>query len=134
MDDEERHGTRRDDDVLFAGPYRDSFWRSIQENRNEVELVKTDMKNLESAVLRFERMSDGLAGDMKQIRTICEALNETLIRLDARISATEKQIGNLWAFPLKVAGAIMAIGGASGVVYAFMKWFIPTMEIKVPPH
>ena len=132
MTDEERHGTRRDDDVLFAGPYRDSFWRSIQENRNETEIVKADMKNLENAVMRFERLSDGLAGDMKQIRIICETLNETLIRLDARISATEKQIGNLWAFPLKIMGAIIAVAGASSAVVAMVKWFVPRIQIGGP--
>ncbi len=134
MADEERHGTRRDDDVLASGPYRDGFWQAIAENRNELAMVKSDMTTMENAVMRFERMSDGLAGDMKQIRAICETLNETLIRLDARITATENQIKNLWAFPLKVAGAIIAIGGASAALYSFLKWFIPSMEIRMPPH
>ena len=134
MSDDERHGTRKDDDILATGPYRDNFWREIAENKNALALVRSDMASIENAVMRFERLSDGLAGDMKQIRTICETLNETLIRMDARMTAAEKQIGNLWAFPLKAAGVIMSIGGASGMVYAFMKWFIPSMEIKVPPH
>ncbi len=134
MADDERHGTRKDDDILATGPYRDNFWREIAENKNALALVRSDMASIENAVMRFERLSDGLAGDMKQIRTICETLNETLIRMDARMTAAEKQIGNLWAFPLKAAGVIMSIGGASGMVYAFMKWFIPSMEIKVPPH
>ncbi len=133
MDDEERHGTRRDDDVLFAGPYRDSFWRSIQENRNEVELVKTDMKNLENAVLRFERMSDGLAGDMKQIRTICETLNETLIRFDSRITAAEKSIERLWAFPLKIVGVIIALGGAGAVAYRVARWVVTATSVPMRP-
>lgn len=134
MSDDERHGTRKDDDVLYGGPYRDGFWQAIAENKNELSLVKSQMTTIENAVMRFERLSDGLAGDMKQIRTVCESLNETLIRLDGRITATENQIKSLWAFPLKVAAAIMTIGGASGVVYAFVKWFIPTMDIKVPHH
>lgn len=134
MSDDERHGTRRDDDVLRDGPYRDGFWEAIAKNKNGLEMVKAEMTTLENAVMRFERMSDGLATDMKQVRTICETLNETLIRFDARIAATENQIKSLWAFPLKVAGAIMAIGGASAMVYGFLRWFIPSMEIKVPPH
>ena len=134
MADDERYGTRKDDDILVIGPYRDNFWREIAENKNALALVRSDMASIENAVMRFERLSDGLAGDMKQIRVICETLNETLIRMDARMTAAEKQIGNLWAFPLKAAGVIMSIGGASGMVYAFMKWFIPSMEIKVPPH
>lgn len=132
MADEERHGTRRDDDVLASGPYRDGFWQAIAENRNALEVVKVDMTSLENAVMRFERMSDGLAGDMKQVRTICETLNETLIRFDSRITVTENQIKNLWSFPLKVAGAIMAIGGASAAVVGFIKWFIPSLDIRGP--
>ena len=132
MTDEERHGTRRDDDVLSSGPYRDGFWEAIAKNKNGLDMVKADMITLENAVMRFERLSDGLAGDMKQIRTICETLNETLIRFDARITATENQIKSLWSFPLKVAGAIMAIGGASAIVVSFVKWFVPSIHIQGP--
>ncbi len=132
MTDEERHGTRKDDDILSAGPYRDGFWEAIAKNKTGLELVRAEMTTLENAVMRFERMSDGLAADMKQVRTICETLNETLIRFDARITASENQIKSLWAFPLKVAGAIMAIGGAGGMVYAFLRWFIPTMDVRGP--
>lgn len=134
MKDDERHGTRKDDDVLSNGPYRDGFWEAIAKNKEAIEMVKVEIGTLENAVMRFERLSDGLSNDMKQIRKICESLNETLVRFDARIESTEEQIKSLWAFPLKVAGAIMAIGGAGGVVYAFLRWFIPTLDIKVPPH
>lgn len=134
MTDEERYGTRKDDDILATGPYRDGFWEAIAKNKNNIEMVKAEMTTIENAVMRFERLSDGLAGDMKQIRTICETLNETLIRLDARITSAENQIKSLWAFPLKVAGAIMAIGGAGGMVYAFLRWFIPSMDIRGGPH
>ena len=133
MPDEDRHGTRKDDDVLFAGPYRDSFWRSIQENKNDTDLVKADMKNLESAVLRFERMSDGLAGDMKQIRVICETLNETLIRFDSRITAAEKSIERLWAFPLKIVGVIIALGGAGAVAYRVARWVVTATSVPMRP-
>ncbi len=134
MTDNERHGTRRDDDVLSNGPYRDGFWEAIAKNKEAIEMVKVELGTIENAVMRFERLSDGLSGDMKQIRKICESLNETLVRIDARVDATEKQIQSLWAFPLKVAGSIMAVGGASGMIYAFLRWFIPTLDIKVPPN
>ncbi len=134
MPDDERHGTRKDDDVLYGGPYRDGFWQAIAENRNELSLVKSQMTTIENAVMRFERMSDGLGHDMKQIRTICETLNETLIRFDSRITATENQIKSLWAFPIKLAGTITAVGGASAMVYAFLRWFIPSIDVKVPPQ
>ncbi len=132
MADDERHGTRKDDDILASGPYRDNFWREIAENKNGLEMVRSNMHTIENAVMRFERLSDGLAGDMKQIRSICETLNETLIRLDARITATEKQIVSLWAFPIKMGAAVITFAGASSAVYAFVKWFIPSMEIRFP--
>jgi hypothetical protein len=131
---DDRHGTRKDDDVFASGPYRDGFWEAIAKNREAVEMVKMEIGTLENAVMRFERLSDGLSNDMKQVRRICEMLNETLIKLDARITSTEEQIKSIWSFPMKIAGAIIAVGGASAVLYGFLRWFIPTLEIKVPPQ
>ncbi len=133
MPDEERHGTRKDDDVLYGGPYRDGFWQAIAENKNAMALVRSDMTSIENAVMRFERMSDGLAGDMKQIRVICETLNETLIRFDSRITAAEKSIERLWAFPLKIVGVIIALGGAGAVAYRVVRWVVTATSVPMRP-
>jgi hypothetical protein len=133
MPDDERHGTRKDDDILSDGPYRDGFWQAIAENRNGLILMKTQVTTIENAVMRFERMSDGLSGDMKQIRVICETLNETLIRFDSRITAVEKSIERLWAFPLKIVGVIIALGGAGTVAYRIARWIVTATDVPMRP-
>ncbi len=133
-DDEERIKIRKNDDVLLSeGPYRDGFWEEIAKSKNKIEILKVEMKTLEDAVMRFERLSDGLAGDMKQIRSICETLNETLIRFDARIVLTEKSIERLWAFPLKIAAVIIALGGAGTVAYKIARWIVTATDIPMRP-
>lgn len=131
MTDDERHGTRKDDDHLGSGPYRDGFWQAIAENKNNLELLRSNMTTVENAVMRFERLTDGLDNDMKRIREICETLNETLIRFDARITATEKQVISLWAFPLKFAGVIVVLGGATAAAYKLVCWLLSVSDVRI---
>lgn len=134
IDDEERTAFRKNDTAFTSeGPYRDGFWEAIAKTKNNLELVKAQMTTVENAVMRFERLTDGLDTDMKRIREICETLNETLIRLESRITSAEKSIERLWAFPLKIAAVIIALGGAGTIAYKLAKWIITATNIPVRP-
>jgi hypothetical protein len=50
---------------------------------------------------------------------------------EAMLLVHEKEIAQLWAFPLKVAAAVLVLFGASASVYGFLKWFVPGVVDKI---
>ena len=132
-DYETRVGTRRDDDIPLAdGPYRDGLWEAISKNQQSVEIVRVDIKGLESAVVRFDKMSGGMAEDMRRIREILEGFDKKFIIFDNRITSTEKGVESLWKFPLKIVAVFSSLGLAAGMLYGFFRWLIPHLDVKYP--
>ena len=119
------------DDEL-SDPGKPGIWKAVEHNDKMNELLAGRMDSLEKM---FERHINESVGMNDEIRKTNVKLSENGLRLERVLAILEKhedEIKSLWAFPLKIVGAIIAVAGASSAVVAFVRWFVPRMEIGGP--
>lgn len=117
-----------DEELSYPGKPR--IWAAIEHNAMTNDLMKEQVRTFERM---FERHLDETktTNDMiNKIKEQMDAHNTKLSEIIIILGSHKKEIESLWAFPLKVFGAIVALGGASTVIYKFAKWFIPNIETR----
>ena len=119
------------DDEL-SDPGKPRIWKAVEHNDKMNELLAGRMDSLEKMVERHINESVGMNDEIRKTNV---KLSENGLRLERVLAILEKhedEIKSLWAFPLKIVGAIIAVAGASSAVVAFVRWFVPRMEIGGP--
>ena len=109
------------------------LWKAINTNMNKNELIENRMNTVENAMEEHGRRN---ADIYRKLDTIASRLEQVLINQEKaalRISTNEKEIARLWAFPLKITAVIVAIGGASAVVFKFVTWLLSNSNIEKIP-
>ncbi len=120
-------------DEDLSDPGKPRIWKAIEYNDKMNELLT---ERIESFEKMFERHLTESASIYDDVRKTNFKLEENGLKLERMLSILEKheaEIKSLWAFPLKIMAAIIAVAGASSAVVAFVRWFIPRIEI-VGPH
>ena len=113
------------------------LWKAININMNKNALIENRMNTVENAMEEHGRRN---ADIYRKLDTIASRLEQVLINQEKaalRISTNEKEIARLWAFPLKITAVIIAVGGASAVVFKFVTWLLSNSHIEnipLPPR
>ena len=120
-------------DEDLSDPGKPRIWKAIEYNDKMNELLTERIESFEKMFERHLTESTSIYDDVRKTNS---KLEENGLKLERMLSILEKheaEIKSLWAFPLKIMAAIIAVAGASSAVVAFVRWFIPRIEI-VGPH
>lgn len=120
------------EDEEFADPGKPRIWKAIEHNDKMNEIITERIEAFEKMFERHLIESTSIYDDVRKTNS---KLEENGLKLERMLSILEKheaEIKSLWAFPLKIMGAIIAVAGASSAVVAFAKWFIPRIEVGGP--
>ncbi len=120
-------------DEDLSDPGKPRIWKAIEHNDKMNELLTERIESFEKMFERHLTESTSIYDDVRKTNF---KLEENGLKLERMLSILEKheaEIKSLWAFPLKIMAAIIAVAGASSAVVAFVRWFIPRIEI-VGPH
>lgn len=119
-----------DEDLYDPGKPR--IWKAIEHNDKMNELLAERMESFEKMFERHLVESTAIYDDVRKTNAKLAENGLKLERVLAILEKHESEIKNLWAFPLKIMGAIIAIAGASSAVIAVAKWFIPRIQVGGP--
>ena len=119
-------------DEDLSDPGKPRIWKAIEYNDKMNELLAERMESFEKMFERHLVESTAIYDDVRKTNSKLAENGLKLERVLAILEKHETEIKNLWAFPLKIMGAIIAVAGASSAVIALVKWFIPRMEIGGP--
>lgn len=107
-----------DDDLLPP------LWKLVQRSLTQSETVELKIQTIEKGMeLLISRHADIMKA-LKDIQQWQRDKDISWTKTERIIVEHEKEIARIWAFPLKIAGAILAIFGASASVYGFLKWLM----------
>ena len=119
-------------DEDLSDPGKPRIWKAIEHNDKMNELLTERIESFEKMFERHLTESTSIYDDVRKTNF---KLEENGLKLERMLSILEKheaEIKSLWAFPLKIMAAIVAVAGASSAVVAFVRWFIPRIEIGGP--
>lgn len=119
-------------DEDLSDPGKPRIWKAIEHNDKMNELLTERIESFEKMFERHLVESTAIYDDVKRTNSELAENGLKLERMLAILDKHEAEIKSLWAFPLKIMGAIIAVAGASSAVIAVVKWFIPRMEIGGP--
>ncbi len=119
-------------DEDLSDPGKPRIWKAIEHNDKMNELLTERIESFERMFERHLAESASIYDDVRKTNSKLEENGLKLERMLAILEKHEAEIKSLWAFPLKIMGAIIAVAGASSAVIAFAKWFIPRMEVGGP--
>ena len=119
-------------DEDLSDPGKPRIWKAIEHNDKMNELLTERIESFEKMFERHLVESTAIYDDVKRTNSELAENGLKLERMLAILEKHEAEIKSLWAFPLKIMGAIIAVAGASSAVIAVVKWFIPRMEIGGP--
>ncbi len=105
-------------------PYTTKFWETIMIAKQLSESAQKKVEELEDAYIRHTEEHASITEAIKEVNDRLSANGEKLAGLLVMMDTQKKEIDLLWVFPLKVAGAIIALGGATTVAYKIAKWFV----------
>ncbi|HPO87532.1 MAG TPA: hypothetical protein PLN86_16960, partial [Candidatus Hydrogenedentes bacterium] len=119
-------------DEDLSDPGKPRIWKAIEHNDKMNELLT---ERIESFKKMFERHLLESTAIYDDVRKTNSKLAENGLKLERMLAILEKheaEIKSLWAFPLKIMGAIIAVAGASSAVIAIVKWFVPRIQVGGP--
>lgn len=119
-------------DEDLSDPGKPRIWKAIEHNDKMNELLTERIESFEKMFERHLTESTSIYDDVRKTNVKLEENGLKLERMLAILEKHEAEIKNLWAFPLKIMGAIIAVAGASSAVVAMVKWFIPRIQIGGP--
>jgi predicted RNA polymerase sigma factor len=119
-------------DEDLSDPGKPRIWKAIEYNDKMNELLAERMESFEKMFERHLVESTAIYDDVRKTNAKLAENGLKLERVLAILEKHESEIKNLWAFPLKIMGAIIAIAGASSAVIAVAKWFIPRIQVGGP--
>ena len=108
------------------------IWKAIEHNDKMNELLTERIESFEKMFERHLTESTSIYDDVRKTNSKLEENGLKLERMLAILEKHEAEIKNLWAFPLKIVGAVIAVAGASSAVIAVIRWFIPRIQIGGP--
>lgn len=110
---------------------RPRIWRAVDAMETENAVVKEKLKMLEDVFSRHLDFHDGMAKSLESIKSKLQENGEVLVAVKIQIDQNKKEIDSLWAFPLKLAGIIVAIFGASTASYKLIRWLLTYTDIHI---
>lgn len=119
-------------DEDLSDPGKPRIWKAIEHNDKMNELLTERIESFEKMFERHLVESTSIYDDVKRTNSKLAENGLKLERMLAILEKHEAEIKSLWAFPLKIMGAIIAVAGASSAVVAMVKWFIPRIQIGGP--
>lgn len=119
-------------DEDLSDPGKPRIWKAIEYNDKMNDLLTERMESFEKMFERHLVESTAIYDDMRKTNSKLAENGLKLERVLAILEKHEAEIKSLWAFPLKIMGAIIAVAGASSAVVAMVKWFIPRIQIGGP--
>ena len=115
-------------------PYTTKFWETVMIAKQLSESAQKKVEELEDAYIRHTEEHASITKAIKEVNDRLSSNGEKLAGLLVMMETQKKEIDLLWVFPLKVAGAIIALGGASTVAYKIAKWFVRAGDISRFPQ
>ena len=119
-------------DEDLSDPGKPRIWKAIEHNDKMNELLTERIESFEKMFERHLTESTSIYDDVRKTNFKLEENGLKLERMLAILEKHEAEIKSLWAFPLKIMAAIVAVAGASSAVIAFVRWFIPRIQIGGP--
>ena len=119
-------------DEDLSDPGKPRIWKAIEHNDKMNELLTERIESFEKMFERHLTESTSIYDDVRKTNVKLEENGLKLERMLAILEKHEAEIKSLWAFPLKIMGAIIAVAGASSAVVAMVKWFVPRIQIGGP--
>lgn len=119
-------------DEDLSDPGKPRIWKAIEHNDKMNELLTERIESFEKMFERHLTESTSIYDDVRKTNVKLEENGLKLERMLAILEKHEAEIKNLWAFPLKIVGAVIAVAGASSAVIAVIRWFIPRIQIGGP--
>ncbi len=119
-------------DEDLSDPGKPRIWKAIEHNDKMNELLTERIESFEKMFERHLTESTSIYDDVRKTNFKLEENGLKLERMLAILEKHEAEIKSLWAFPLKIMAAIVAVAGASSAVVSFVRWFIPRIEIGGP--
>ncbi len=110
---------------------RPRIWRAIDEIQLKHAVGTEKLKMLEEIFQRHLDFHDGLLASLNEINKKLETNGLVLVEMKDKLENNKKEIDSLWAFPIKLAGIVIALGGAGTVAYKVVRWIISAGEIKI---
>jgi len=120
------------DDEEFINPQKPRIWKAVEHNEKMNEILTERIESFEKMFERHLTESTSIYDDVRKTNSKLEENGLKLERMLAILEKHEAEIKSLWAFPLKIMAAIVAVAGASSAVVSFVRWFIPRIEIGGP--
>ena len=119
-------------DEDLSDPGKPRIWKAIEHNDKMNELLTERIESFEKMFERHLTESTSIYDDVRKTNFKLEENGLKLERMLAILEKHEAEIKSLWAFPLKIMAAIVAVAGASSAVIALVRWFIPRIQIGGP--
>ena len=119
-------------DEDLSDPGKPRIWKAIEHNDKMNELLTERIESFEKMFERHLTESTSIYDDVRKTNFKLEENALKLERMLAILEKHEAEIKSLWAFPLKIMAAIVAVAGASTAVVSCVGWFIPRREIGGP--
>ena len=119
------------DDAEDFPDARPRIWRAVDAMEIENAVVHEKLKMLEDIFSRHLDFYDGMAKSLEGIKNKLTENGEVLVAVKLKLDENKKEIDSLWAFPLKLAGAIIAIGGATVASYKLVQWLLSYSDIRI---
>ena len=119
-------------DEDLSDPGKPRIWKAIEHNDKMNELLTERIESFEKMFERHLTESTSIYDDVRKTNFKLEENGLKLERMLAILEKHEAEIKSLWAFPIKIMAAIVAVAGASSAVVSFVRWFIPRIEIGGP--
>jgi len=111
------------------------LWKAININMNKNELIENRMTTVENAMEEYGRRNADINRKLENISDKLELVLVNQEKSAIKIDNNKKEIDKLWAFPLKITASIIAIGGASAVVFKFALWLVSNHRLDaIPPR
>lgn len=110
---------------------RPPLWKKLDQIDMVHAVTSEKIKTIEDSFMRHLDFHDGMAKSLDGIKLKLQENGEVLISLKLKLDENRKEIDSLWAFPLKLAGIIVALGGAGTVTYKLIKWLLTSTDIRI---
>ena len=109
------------------------LWKAITTVMSRHDVIEARMESTENAMSEYGRRNSDINRKLEIIAEKLELILTNQAQQVLRIEHNDSEIKRLWAFPLKITGAIIAIGGASVFVWKFVEWLMSAQDItKIP--
>jgi hypothetical protein len=109
------------------------LWKAITTIMSRHDVIEARMESTENTMSEYGRRNSDINRKLEIIAEKLELILTNQAQQVLRIEHNDSEIKRLWAFPLKITAAIIAVGGASVFVWKFVEWLMSAQDItKIP--